>query len=180
MALSLYLAWFHLSICLSEEREHESLFLQDKQGKKETRLSLFHSFSPFVMIFKNHTFLFSVKIFPLWLYHSFKNCYILAITSNNTNAILESCQSHTFMNVIRRHWLIYNGHTPYILCCWSTKKVVVSNNSREVGDALIVLCSVTYFLTCLSKQWKYDLLFKYNKRRSCLSFLSLFLSLTLI
>jgi hypothetical protein len=68
------------------------------------------------------------------LYHLFYNCYIPVFTSSNTS---ECCQSHSFMSVIRRHWLIYCILLLYI------NKLSLSRTNKEKNDNLIGLCSVT-------------------------------------
>jgi hypothetical protein len=45
------------------------------------------------------------------------------------------------MNIIRRHRLIENEHTPYVICGFYTKEVIVASNIKDKNDGLIVLCS---------------------------------------
>jgi hypothetical protein len=44
------------------------------------------------------------------------------------------------MSTMQRHWLIENENTPYLVCCWFTKEVIVATDNKDYSDDLIDLC----------------------------------------
>jgi hypothetical protein len=90
-----------------------------------------------------------------------------------TNDILQYCQSHRFMGTIRRHWLIYHILLLYI------NRLSLSSTNKEKNDALIVVCSVTFFAFVYQNN-ENMIYYSSTIKGSLFIFFSLFLSLILL